>query len=541
MGKKKKRRSTAKTAKNAPSVVPRKPDETRIVYVPQRIAGMYVDHDQALRYSAVFACIRYISESIAALSWHHMRRNSQNERIRVVNSQTERLLNTRANPEMSGMAFRETMLAWALAWGNGYAEIVFDGARRPVELWPVSPDRVQPDRDPDTGAMTYKITDSRGGATFLPPERMFHLHGLGFDGRVGYSVVSYAARSVGVGIAQDEYSGSFFGNNTQLSGVFELPGGLSDVAYERLKKDWEDRHKGPGNAWRPAFLEDGMKWKNIGVPPEDAQLIESKQFSIEEIARWFNVKPHKIGHLLRATFSNIEHQAIESVTDTLIPWITRLEQEANYKLTSTNDRVSYTKINVNALLRGDLKSRSEFYNSMLDRGVFSINEVRELEDLNPIPNGDLRLVPMNMQTLEQAALPPPEDPSETEPDIDKLIPEIEQATIKSLAREQHRITDAVRRYKPDRVGFLIWLDVFYNEHKNYMKRQYLNAVPQLSADYLQSHINSHAQLSQTYAIKIYDENIQNPNMTDAAKQLTQLFLQNLKLTESTHNERQLSN
>ena len=560
MGKKRKQRKQVKQ-QNAATVRLRDPGQSRIVYVPQRFGGMHVDHDQAMRFSAVFACVRYIAETISYLAWHHMRRatNNQANKERIANSQLERLLNVRSNPEMSGMSFRETLIAWALTWGNGYAEIVTDNANRPTELWPISPDRVQPDRDRDTGDLIYKITDSKGGATFLPQSKMFHLHGLGFDGRVGYSVISYAARSIGVGIAQDEYSSSFFGNNTQLAGVFEHPESLSEEAYTRLKDSFNEAHRGPANAYRPLFLEEGMKWKTVGVPPEDAQLIESKNFSVEEIARWFRVPPHKIGHLLRATFSNIEHQAIESVTDTLMPWISRLEQEANAKLLGQNDRVSYTKINVNSLLRGDLKSRSEFYNSMLDRGVFSINEVRELEDLNPITDGNLRLVPMNMQTLDAAANPPEFQqvvaPSQDDRSgggdqddfgqLDNVVRAFQQATTKALKREEHRVNDALRRYGDDRSGYQLWTDKFFAEHRNYLHDQMrLFLKPALLNDgiihyenLIGNQIDYHLALSKKYTQAVYDDPDGYRALdSNSISHLTETFLKRLQAEDYGNNQ-----
>ena len=397
------------------------PGSARIVYVPmQSQAGIRVDHDNALQLSAVWACVRIISETIAALPWQVFQYSENSGRERVSGA-FEAMLDIKANGEMDAGTLRETLLGHALTWGNGYAEIERDGfSGRPVALWPIMPDRVAVKRD-DDGQLVYEISQSQG-KTLLPARDVFHLHGLGFDGLQGYSVISMAAQSIGLGLATERYGSAFFGNGAIPGLVLQHPAALSAVAYDRIKESWQERHQGPNKAHRPAILEEGMSVEKIGLPPEDSQFLETRKFQTQEICRWYRVPPHKVADLERATFSNIEHQAIEFVQDTILPWTRRLEREAQIKLLGPTQRNrQFTRLNLKSLLRGDDKSRAEFYDKMRNMGVFSVNEIRALEDMNPIgPAGDKHIVQMNMTTLEKVGEEPePPAPQVTEePAID---------------------------------------------------------------------------------------------------------------------------
>ncbi|MCK9504709.1 MAG: phage portal protein [Porticoccaceae bacterium] len=408
-----------------------------------------MDHDNALTYSAVFRAISYISAQIAVLPFDVYRQSANGSRQRV-NNELRYLLHTRPNSEMSAFAFRETLMAWALSWGNGYAEIETGIGGEPVALWPISPDRVEVMRAPD-GAIVYRIS-GKGDTVYIPAERMFHLHGLGFDGLVGYSVISMAARSIGIGMAAEEFGAAFFGNGSTLGGVLTMPGTLSDQAYERLKKDWEGRHVGPKSAHKPAILEEGMEWKSIGIPPGDAQFLETRKFQISDVARWYGLPPHKLADLDRATFSNIEHQSIEVVVDTLTPWAIRWEQEANYKLFGRRQGQYYSKLALNALMRGDSKSRAEFYREMANLGAFSVNEIRAFEDLDPIGAiGDKRLVQLNLTTLdkvgEESSLPASADPQNTSAINSHRIVIVD--AIDRIARREQASYDGHKKYNAD--------------------------------------------------------------------------------------------
>jgi HK97 family phage portal protein len=373
---------------------------TRIIYVPRTEAGVRISEDTALTYGAVYACTRIIAETVASLSWHVFRERANGGKDRVP-GRVQTVLRDLANPETSAFAFREQMIASALLWGNGFAEIERDGAGRVVNLWQLAPDRVQPDRTA-SGRLVYVIDNRLQPDTILEADEVMHLHGLGFDGITGYSIVRLAARSIGIGIAGDKFGGAFYGNGTALSGVLQTDVTLTDPQRENLRQSWKEMYQGPDKAFSPAVLEAGLKWQSLGMPMTDAQFLENRKFQVTDIARWFRVPPHKLADLERATFSNIEQQSIEFVQDTIMPWAIRLEQEANRKLFGQNREGFFTKLNLNSLLRGDAESRFKAYAIGRQWGWLSANAILELEDMNPIgPQGDVYLAPVNMVNAKQ--------------------------------------------------------------------------------------------------------------------------------------------
>lgn len=415
---KKKPRKKPTAVALAPRTKKAEPSEQRgLTYVASRSAGVRVNEDTALTLGAVFACCKVITEDIAGLPWHVKEQRKSGGSDDRPEDPADWLISTQANPECPAFQWRETILAHALTWGNGYAEIERDGAGRPLWLWLLTPDRVCPERAVD-GRIVYEVRNPTGSPTVLESEDVFHLRGLGFDGLKGYSVIQLAARSIGAGIALDQSTADLFGNDSTPGGLLTHPNRLSDLARNNLVASWERRHQGPSNRRRMAILEEGMKWEQTGLPPEDTKLIEQRQFTPADICRWFRVSPVKIQDLLRATFSNIEELAIWHVTDTLLPWARRLETEANIKLFGrTNRGKRFTKLNLHGLLRGNTAAQTSHITSMLNVGVYSINDSRAYLDQNPIgPDGDKRFVPMNMQLLEKAGEDPPEPRPDQQPD-----------------------------------------------------------------------------------------------------------------------------
>lgn len=388
----------------------------RIIYVPATKAGVRITHDDALTVSGFWAGVRAISDPISYLSWHVFERSNEGKQRRE-NNYIDWLLNSQPNMEMSAGTFREVLLSHAVVWGNGYAEIERDGAGRPIGLWPLPPDRVCVERD-DDGVLFYLYYTRTGEPVPIPARDVFHLRGLSFDGLVGYSVVKLAAQSLGLAKAMEENAATFFGNGSKPGGVLKYPGKVSEETRETTRREWMRLHGGPGKAHTVAVLDQGLDYAPLAMSNDDAQMIESRKMSVTEMARWLRVPPHKLYDLERATFSNIEHMSIEFVTDALMPWINRLEQEANVKLFGYGSQGRlFTKLNVKTLLRGDTAAQSALIQQMLDRGVFSINDAREYLDMNTIgPDGDKRFVPLNMQLLEKAGEEPepPEPPDVTD-------------------------------------------------------------------------------------------------------------------------------
>jgi HK97 family phage portal protein len=481
--------------------------------VPQTKAGIYIDHDTALQSAAVFACIRVIAEDIAKLPWHVFLRTGTNTRERQPSSQVETLLNRRPNPETKAYSFRSSLLLHAQTWGNGYAEIVRDRANRPAELWQMQSDRVEAVRSRETGRLYYDVSNSSGPNTVIDADNMFHIQSISADGIVGHSIVSLAARSIGLSISLEEFGASFFGNGAQLGGVIEIPdeSTLDTEGKKNLKKTFNNTHKGPGKAFGVEILDAGMRYTPIGVEPDKGQFTESQQNQVEVICRWFRVPPHKVGHLLRMTFNNVEQLSINYVDESLIPWITNLEQEADWKLFGEQNYKNYTKINTSALLRGDAASRSAWYRAMWDMAVYSTNDILELEDRNGIgPAGDKRFVQLNLTTIDKAG-EEQEKPAEPE-DISAHKILIQNQLQKLIQREDNRINDLKSRY--DRQEFIERISGFLGGHRIKVNQEIENRLrhalkavgidEENAVEAAKIYTDKHIEISRAQALKVYD-------------------------------------
>lgn len=378
---------------------PQRLDRFRLHWPFLTRSGVKVNEDIALTYSAVWSCVRIISETLAAMPWH-IHEKTESGRQRVEDHSVDALLNVRANPEMTAFDFKQTVVGHVLTWGNGYAEIDRMNNSEIAALWPLPPDRVEPERDED-GRLVYIVKDWSGGETLVPANRMLHLRGLGFDGVLGYSVIQMAAQSIGLGMATERFGSEFFGNGAHPGFLLKHPDNPSEAAIDNMKASFLNA-AGTGSWLSPVMLEEGVEVERIGIPPEDAQFLETRKFQTAEVARWYRVPPHKLADLERATFSNIEHQSIEFVTDTILPWAVRFEQEVNRKLLPRQPGV-YSRINLDGLLRGDIKSRYEAYGIGVDKGWLTRNDVRRFEDLNPVSdeNADKLTVQAQMVPLDK--------------------------------------------------------------------------------------------------------------------------------------------
>jgi HK97 family phage portal protein len=256
------------------------------------------------------------------------------------------------------------------------------------------------------GEMVYKIQMPDGTEVYLSRENILHVPGLGFDGFLGYSVVAMARKSFGLTMGLETFGSLYFGQGTHPGMVVTHPGKLGTDAHKSLKNSLTEVYSGLGNSHRLMLLEDGMKPEKIGIPPNDSQFIESRMFQIAEIARWFNLPPHKLKDLSKSSFNNIEQESISFVTDSILPWVVTLEQSFNMQLLSKSDKElsgrgrMYFKHSLEGLMRGDSASRSKFYQVLWGIGALSANDVRALEDLDPIDGGDKYFVPLNMVPLD---------------------------------------------------------------------------------------------------------------------------------------------
>ncbi|MEA5097870.1 MAG: phage portal protein [Burkholderiaceae bacterium] len=277
--------------------------------------------------------------------------------------------------------------------------------------YPLLPNKMDVSRAPN-GELRYTyyrdVDESglrpKGGYVTLRKDEVLHIPGLGFDGLIGYSPIAMAKNAIGMALATEEYGASFFANGANPGGVLEHPGVIKDV--QRVKDSWNAAYQGSGNAHRVAVLEEGMKFQAIGIPPEQAQFLETRKFQINEIARIFRVPPHMVGDLEKSSFSNIEQQSLEFVKFTLDPWVVRWEQALSQALLLPSEKSDvFIRFNLDGLLRGDYASRMTGYATGRQNGWLSANDIRELEDMNRIPaseGGDLFLVNGSMTKLVQA-------------------------------------------------------------------------------------------------------------------------------------------
>jgi len=440
-------------------------------------AGIIVNEETGLKYSAVWACTRLISQTVAGLPFHLFQRVGDSRKR--IQASIDSLIGYNPNEELDKFNFWQTLVAWALTWGNGCAEIVRENGR-PVAMYLLEPDRISAGRD-ENGRLYYEYQSGMNTRTILAATDVFHLRGLSWSGYWGYSVIGMAARCIGLGLAAEEFGSRFFGSGAHPSGVLEHPGpgGLSDQAISRLKKAFSDEHVGIDRSHRVLIAEEGLKWKPMSIPPEDAQFLQTREFQVPEICRWFGVQPHKIAHLVDATYSNIDAQNVEFGTDTIAPWTGRIEAEADLKLLSVRERNAgyFTRLNLAGIMRGDLSKRYEAYRTARTGGWMSANDILRKEDENPIgPEGDEIFIQGAMVPLKQAAQggTVPESPTGQEPpnqpNAREAMRSVMELGFERIAmKEAHRVEQYVKKYADRPEDFAEKVAKFYLAHREHMR------------------------------------------------------------------------
>ena len=388
----------------------RTPGSSYAFFLGGSTSGKAVTERSAMQMTAVYSCVRILSEAVAGLPLHLYRYTPDGSKVKAVDHPLYLLLHDEPNPEMSSFVFRETLMTHLLLWGNAYAQIIRNGKGEVIALYPLMPNRMSVDRD-EHGQLYYTYTRASdeaktmtGMTVLLPPSDVLHIPGLGFDGLVGYSPIAMAKNAIGLAIATEEYGAKFFANGAAPSGVLEHPGTIKDPS--RVREAWMSQFGGSANSGKVAVLEEGMKYTPISISPEQAQCLETRKFQINEIARIFRIPPHMVGDLEKSSFSNIEQQSLEFVKYTLDPWVIRWEQSIQRALLRPEEKKRYfAKFNVEGLLRGDYQSRMNGYAVARQNGWMSANDIRELENLDRIPaeaGGDLYLVNGNMLPMQHA-------------------------------------------------------------------------------------------------------------------------------------------
>lgn len=433
-----------------------------------RTAGLQAPTvDSAMTMPAVYACVRVLAETIASLPLITYRTRPDGGRERAGGLPLATLLGRQPNPEQTSFELEELLTAHCAQWGNAYAFLDLNQRGQVTALWPMRPDRMTPVRR--NGELKYLYRTEEGQTITLPAWQVHHRRGLSSDGIVGYSPLRVAMLAVALGMATEEFGARFFSNGARPGLIITHPGTLKDAVYERLKASWRDEHQGVANAHRTKILEEGMKAEQIGIPPEEAQFLQTRTFQAQEIARIFRMPPHKIGLLENATFSNIEHQAIEFVTDTIRPWLRRFEQAMGRDLLTESERQTlYMEYLVEGLLRGDTVSRYQSYAVGRQWGWLAVNDIRRLENMEPIDDGDVYLQPLNMvQAGTPAANGAPDAADQRSPGNGAraaawLRPVVEDAAKRLARREAADLrSQGMKALRQSPESFDAWLDGYY--------------------------------------------------------------------------------
>ena len=488
-----------------PTVEKKKPLETRarksrqsrpqtssaIFGVTPNLSSITVTEDTALTYSAVYRAVAILATTAGSLPIKLCRRSERNGReVRetIYNHPVAYALTREPNYEQTPMTWVEYLVASMALRGNGYNEIDLSGTEAKVALWPLQPagmsvKRKEYDPAAKTRPLVYEYTCETTKTT-LEPRNVLHVPLYG-DGIVGKSPISLARQGIGLGLAAEGFGASWFGNGSQPSGLLTHPSKIGDKGRQQLKSALLEDHGGVAKSNRVLVLEDGMTWTQIGIAPDDAQFLETRQFQITDVARWFGIPPHMLGEMARATWNNVEQLAIEFVTYTLRPYLIRIEQEINRKLLK-NDPDLYVKFSVDALLRGDSAARFARYEIGHRIGMFNINDILELEDRNPIDDelGELRFVQANMQTLDNAskAKADPAPAPDQKPPVKEEKSDPSEKVLSVMLRDVfgravYRETTALRRVfakEPEKIADGV--TKFYRDHEAAIARDMIPVV-----------------------------------------------------------------
>lgn len=366
--------------------------------VPNLSQGVqHIDSETAMKFTAVFSCVRVLSETLAATPILEYRKVDEDKRLQTRDTAAYEILHNVPNEEMSPFNFKETSMIALNLGGNAVSQKLVNSLGDTVGLYPYEWSRVNIDRDTNTRKLIYKISDG-SKEIILDRSQVFHIPGLSLNGVTGLSPISYTAKAIQLGLSYEQFGINFYKNGAHSSGVFSFPGHLEEDSFQRLKKDLKKNYTGLLNTGTPMLLEEGGQFSQMTINPADAQLIENKRFQIEDICRIYRVPQHLVQLLEHSTNNNIEHQSLEFIMYTMLPWFKRWEEAINMQLLTLEERKAgyYLEFKIDTLLRGDAKSRAEAYATGRNWGWLSVNDIRKLENLPPIPNGNIYLQPSNM-------------------------------------------------------------------------------------------------------------------------------------------------
>ena len=360
-------------------------------------SGMSVTPKTALTFTSVWAAIRLLSESVSSLPISVYKRQPNGNNVEALDDSLTTLLKYKPNQYQNKITFFEKIMMDLCVNGNSYVYIERNRATRPVALYPMNYDDINIiEKD------NLVFYEDKNSGDLHDADNILHFTGLTTNGIKGLSPIDQCAKAIGWGMAIEEYGNTFFKNGAKLSGTLSTDRSLSETAIDRLRNSFNNTYSKLSGSNQTAILEEGLTFKPISISPEQAQFLASRTFSIEEVCRIWNIPPHMLGDLSKSSFNNIEMQSQEFVTYTLMPYLTRIEMEINLKLVKTNEiGKKFAKFNVSGLLRGNVKDRADYYKTAIVNGWMSINEVRALENMNTIDDGDKHFMQLNMTTIEK--------------------------------------------------------------------------------------------------------------------------------------------
>jgi len=469
-------------------------DMDAIIYGRPTATGVNVSEISALKYTPYFAAIRLISETIGQVHLIYYKRvmrgrEPRRGKERAVEENNYWLLHEEPNPEMDAVSFKSALTGQSIPWGNAYAEIDWDmetGQAR--ALWPLNTAKMEVTRDPKTRELLYGYTTPDGITHGLPAWRIWHLSGFGFNGITGFNNVKQSREALGLGMALEENGARFFGNGARPGVVLQHPGHLNKEAKKANIEHWQEAYGGLSNVNRTAILDEGITIKEVGIPPAAAQMLESRTFQIQEVARMTNVTPHKLMELSHATYSNIEHQDLEFLKYTMGIWFRRWEQASNRKLILPGERrIYFYEFLEEALLKADSKARAEFYKELFNLGAISPNDIREKENMNPIedPGGDKTYIMQNMMPLDMAERVVLGQAREAAMPKQLRGDDIKELTRRIAEREKSNLLRAASR---DPVGFGAWLEDFYRDFRAYIVKEAVMVLGDGAAAYTSEYV-----------------------------------------------------
>ncbi len=361
-------------------------------------SGVTITQKNAMAIAGVYSAVKVITDAFSTLPMHIMVDNGTTK-IKDKTHPVYNLFGSEPNSLMTVSTYWNIIIPEILLWGNSFSIIEFArGSFRPISILPVHPSKVEVEVINGVLWYTFNLENT---VIKLDQSNVLHFRGLG-DNVIGKSVIDYAKDNLALGKASEDFGSRFFKNGASTSGVLQSPDKLSDKAFDNLRNSFNDMYGGIANSNKPIILEEGLKWQPVSIPPDSAQFLETRRFQIEDIARWFNIPPDKIGDLSRATFSNLEQQNQNFITNTLMPYVINIESECTRKLIRESEKsTTYFKMNLNGLLRGDIKTRTESYRTLFNIGAITVNEIRNLEEMNPATGGDARYVPMNLGKVDE--------------------------------------------------------------------------------------------------------------------------------------------